>query len=41
MMLDFYETWFDYQGGIRDKPRKIVEQYVHQCFDEVRDKLPN
>ena len=39
MNSDFHETWYDHEGGIKDAPNKIWEQYVHAHAHNVRKRV--
>ena len=36
MTSDFHKTWYDHEGGIKNAPNKIWEQYVHAHAHNVR-----
>ncbi len=36
MRSDFYETWYDYQGGIKDAPQKIgIDKCMHASVNSI------
>ena len=38
MTSDFHNAWYDHEGGIRDAPNKIWEQYVNAHARNVRKR---
>ena len=38
MTLDFDETWYELQVGIKDAPKKNWEQYVHAHARNARKR---